>query len=55
MKKIIFWLYAAMIAPFHFKPKKCPYLFDQKDCAIWNCDYHYTDGKYSDCRKKYRP
>ena len=39
--KFLFFMYASFIAPFHFKPKRCP--MDGNNCPIWNCKYHY-DG-----------
>ncbi len=45
-----FWLFAAFIAPFHFKPVNCP-VRCVSNCRIWNCEFHYKDGVYSDCQR----
>lgn len=50
-KYALFYFFASHLAPFHFKPKKC-YVIDRANCRIWNCKYHFKDGKYSDCQKE---
>lgn len=50
LKYFLFYMKASLIAPFHFRPKKCPYL-GKGHCPIWNCKWHYKDKKYSDCQR----
>ena len=50
LKYILFWNYAAFVAPFHFTPNVC-YVPNRENCRIWNCRYHYSCGKYSICMK----
>lgn len=49
IRYICFWLFASFIAPFHFKPVICP-VCNRTKCRIWNCEFHYKDGLYSDCQ-----
>lgn len=49
-KYCLFYIFAAFIAPTHFKPRRC-YVIDKSKCRIWNCHYHYKDNRYSDCQK----
>lgn len=39
------------IAPFHYRPKRCPLLY-RDECGMWNCAYHFKDGKYDKCQRK---
>lgn len=48
IKYILFWIKASFIAPFHFRPSVC-HVPDPSKCRIWNCKWHYEDGKYCDC------
>ena len=43
-KEFLFYLMACNIAPFYFKPKKCPFADNNKLCypSIWNCKYHWN-------------
>lgn len=50
IKYFIFYLFAVFVAPFHFAPKKC-YVIEKCKCPIWNCKFHYKNGKFGECQK----